>query len=144
MYRGENFVNIQNKKVLDVHGGKDAEGQKVIVWGRHNRLNQRWRIVYLDKSKKQRTKGLNANFGFYINRPFYLRSRLPMKRVAEVVGSDVRLRRYTTSRVRQQTFKFDQVSKTVKSEYHKSYSLNIHNNGRAAGLRVTTTNSRWW
>jgi len=107
-------------------------------------VSQRWRIVYVDTKGKDRTKGLNKNFGFEINRAFYLRSRLPMKRVAELVGSDVRLRRWNASRVRQQTFKFDQVSKTVKSEYHKSYSLEIPNSGRNSQLRVTTTNSRWW
>jgi hypothetical protein len=67
-----------------------------------------------------------------------------MKRVAEVVGTDVRLRRYNKSRVRQQTFKFDQVSKTIKSEYHRSYSLTIPNNGRNNQLRVAGTSSRWW
>jgi hypothetical protein len=67
-----------------------------------------------------------------------------MKRIAECVGTDVRLRRYTTSRKRQQTWKFDQVSKTIKSEYNRSYSMEIPNSGRNNQLRVTTTNSRWW
>jgi hypothetical protein len=67
-----------------------------------------------------------------------------MKRVAEVVGSDVKLRRWHGSRVRQQTFRFDGTSKTIKSMYHTSYSMDITNNGRSANLRVTTTNSRWW
>jgi hypothetical protein len=87
---------------------------------------------------------MNADFGFEINRLFYLRSRLPMRRVVECVGTDVRLRRYTAGRKRQQTWKFDQVTKTVKSDYHRSYSLTIPNNGRNNQLRATTTNSRWW
>jgi hypothetical protein len=69
---------------------------------------------------------------------------MPMKRIVECVGSDVRLRRYTRGRVRQQTWKFDMRSKTIKSEYNRSYSLTIPNNGRNNQLRVTTTNSRWW
>jgi hypothetical protein len=67
-----------------------------------------------------------------------------MKRIAECVGTDVRLKRYTTSRRRQQTWKFDIVSKTIKSDYHRSYSMEIPNQGRNSQLRVTTTNSRWW
>jgi hypothetical protein len=55
---------------------------------------------------------------------------MPMKRVAELVGSDVRLRRYNAGRKRQQTFRFDVVSKTIKSMYQKSYSLEIPNQGR--------------
>jgi hypothetical protein len=69
---------------------------------------------------------------------------MPMRRVAEAVGSDVRLRRHHTSRRRQQTWKFDITSKTIKSEYHRSYSMEIPNQGRNNQLRVTTTNSRWW
>jgi hypothetical protein len=67
-----------------------------------------------------------------------------MKRIAEVVGTDVRLRSYQASKVKQQTFKFDQVSKTIKSEWRTTYSLDIQNSGRSTNLRVTTTNSRWW
>jgi hypothetical protein len=67
-----------------------------------------------------------------------------MRRVAELVGSDVRLRRYTASRARQQTWRFDITSKTIKSDYQRSYSMEIPNSGRNNQLRATTTNSRWW
>jgi hypothetical protein len=58
----------------------------VVVHKRHNGLNQRWSIVYVDKKKAGPSKGINKNFGFHINRPFYIISRLPMRRVIEVVG----------------------------------------------------------
>jgi hypothetical protein len=32
-------VNIRNRKVLDVSGGKDKEGQEVIIWGLHKGAN---------------------------------------------------------------------------------------------------------
>jgi hypothetical protein len=67
-----------------------------------------------------------------------------MRRVAECVSTNVKLRRYHSGRSRQQTFKFDMTSKTIKSEYYKSYSMDIPNSGRNNQLRVTTTNSRWW
>jgi hypothetical protein len=57
------------------------------VWNRTNNANQKWKVVYLDKAEKEQTKGLNEDFGFHINRPFYFRSRLPMKRVVEAVGA---------------------------------------------------------
>jgi hypothetical protein len=101
LYRGENFVNIHNKKVLDVYQKKDIEGQKCIVYRRHNGWNQRWRVVYLDDKKnykKFRTSGFDKEYGFYINRPFYFRSRLPFQRVIELVPWDVRIRRYYTGR----------------------------------------------
>jgi hypothetical protein len=96
---GAYFQNIQNNKVLDVSGNKDVEGQAVIVHGKNNGANQRWRIVYLDKADKEPTKGLDDDFGFHIGRPFYLVSRLPMKRVAECVGANnVVLKRYVKGR----------------------------------------------
>jgi hypothetical protein len=70
---------------MDVSGGKDAEGQNVQVWNRHNGVNQRWKIVYLDEADKEATKGLNKDFGLFVNKPFFIVSRMPMKRVIEVV-----------------------------------------------------------
>ena len=36
------FINWQNGKAIDVSGGKDVEGQAVIVWNKHNGSNQKW------------------------------------------------------------------------------------------------------
>jgi hypothetical protein len=75
-------VNPNNNKVLEVTSRKDEEGVALIMSNRNgnkaNNANQRWKIVYLDKADKLRTKGFNKEFGFHINRPFYLRSRMPM------------------------------------------------------------------
>ena len=130
---------------MEVSGNKDAEGQKVIVSKRQDNANQRWRVVYVDKASKEPTKGLNEEFGFYINRPFYLVSRLPMRRVAECVGhNNVQLKRYTKNRTAQQ-FYFDQVSKTIRSQQWKNYALEIQSNGGSTNLRMTSSiNSRWW
>jgi hypothetical protein len=114
------------------------------VWRKHNGHNQRWAVVYTDKATKEATSGYSKEWGMWISRAFYIRSRLPMRRVAETVSTDVRLRRYHSGRSRQQTWRFDYTSKTIKSEYYKSYSMTIPNNGRNNQLRVTTTNSRWW
>jgi hypothetical protein len=67
-------------------GGKDDEGQAVQVHSRHNGANQRWKVLYLDKKGKMETRGLNEEFGFHINRPFYIVSELPFNRVAEMLG----------------------------------------------------------
>jgi bacillopeptidase F (M6 metalloprotease family) len=87
-YKNNQFINWTNNKVLDVSGGKDEEGSKVIVYGNHGKVNQRWNVVYLDQAEKVQAKGLSGEFGFHINRPFYIRSRLPMKRVAECHGAN--------------------------------------------------------
>jgi hypothetical protein len=94
-------MNFINKKALTVDQNKDLEGQKCIVWKKHNGWSQRWRVVYVDSAAKERTKGYDSEYGFYINRLMYFRSRMPMQRIAEAVSSYVRLRRYTASRKRQ-------------------------------------------
>ena len=56
-----------------------------------------------------------GEFGFKINEPFFIVSRMPMKRVAEAVGaSNIVLKTLVRTRKAQQ-FRFDQVTKTVKS-----------------------------
>lgn len=137
-------MNVRNKKCLDVEGNKDQEGQNVLVWKRHNKANQRWKVVYLDKKEKDRSEGLNQNFGFHVNRPFYIQSRLPMKRVIEAIGANnLVIKSLVRNRLAQQFF-FDQSTKTIKSQQWKTYSMNIQSNGNSNNLQVYTTNSRWW
>jgi hypothetical protein len=149
-YTGSNFVKInrnwnQAKLVLDVYQGKDTEGQKVIVYKRHNRTNQRWTVIYVDKAKKIQTKGYNQQFGFHMMRPFYMRSRLPMKRVTEAIGANnVVLKRWRKN-VAAQTYYFDCVSKTIRSNYWKNYAMEIQSNGGSTNIRMTSgITSRWW
>jgi hypothetical protein len=130
--------------VLDVSGGKDAEGQRVIVWGRHNRANQRWRLVYVDKHTKIQGKGYSNKYGFYIMRPFYMRSRLPMKRVVECVSNAyTRHKRWARGRKAQQ-WVFDNKSKTVQSYYWRNRAVEITSNGNSSTLRMNSVTSRWW
>jgi len=143
-YQNNQFINWSNNKVLDVRGGKDEEATPVQMWGNNGSKAQIWNVVYIDTADKDRTKGFNKDFGFHINRPFYLRSRMPMKRVAECHGANnVWLKRWRKNTTAQQWY-FDEVSKTLKNNYWKSHSLDIQGNGTSNNVRCTTTNSRWW
>ena len=113
------------------------------MWNRHNGANQRWRVLYLDKMGKIPKQGRNSKFGFYINRPFYIMSRMPMRRVVEVVGGRNVVIKQARNR-NTQKFTFDQVSKTIKSWAYKHKSFDIQNSGRSSNLQVATTNSRWF
>jgi len=55
-YKDGNIVN-EKGKVLDVHSGLDVDNRQVIVWNRHNGLNQQWDIMYVDEQKPEPTKG---------------------------------------------------------------------------------------
>jgi len=89
-YQGEQFINPTNNKVLEVRDNKDEEGQALVIGNTKSKpdANQRWKIIYVDKAEKVRTKGFNKEFGFHINRPFYIRSRMPMQRVLECHGAN--------------------------------------------------------
>lgn len=58
-----NVVNEMGK-VLDVSGGADQNGRDVIVWNRHNGLNQQWDVVYTDEPEPP--------VSFIPNKPFVL------------------------------------------------------------------------
>ena len=94
--------------------------------------------------KKGPKKGLNRHFGFYINRPFYIMSRMPMRRVVEVVGGrNLVIKRVVTNRNTQKWI-FDQASKTIRSVAYRGRSFDIQSSGRSSNLQITTSNSRWW
>jgi hypothetical protein len=104
---------------------KDVEGEPVRVQNNNKSVNQRWNVVYLDKADKLETKGLNEEFGFHINRPFYIVSELPFNRVAEMLGGrNIVLKRWRKNQ-RQQQFWFDEKTKTVRNNYWKNYVLEI-------------------
>jgi hypothetical protein len=142
-YEGGSIVNFRNGKAIDAI--KDAEGQRIYMQARNGKDNQLWKIVYLDKKEAGITKGLHPDFGLHCNRPFYLQSRLPMRRVAEMQGgTNIVLKRYVKNRLAQR-FAFDCVSKTVRNEQWKNYVMDIQSNGRSNNLRtVSGKNSRWW
>ena len=140
------IANVQNKLVLDITGGKDEEHRDVIVYRRHGGKNQQWKIIYIDTIKKEKETGLNEDFGFHCDKPFFVRSRLPMKRVLEPQGANnVTIRKYNNSRRKQQTFTFNCVDKTIRSNYWKNYAMEIQSNGGSSNIRMTSTiNGRWW
>lgn len=129
---------------MDVVGGQDKEGQNVQVYSKNTGIGQRWNIIYLDKKGKGLKKGqLNRGFGFYVERPFFIQSRLPMRRVLQVVGSNVVIKTLVRNR-NTQKWVFDQKSKTITSLAYRNKCFDIQNSGRSANLHVATINSRWF
>ena len=105
---------------------------------------QRWKVVYVDEAEEEQDKGLNKEFGFHVNRPFYFRSRMLFHRVVDQHSNTWNyLRRWVKNRTSQQWY-FDNVSKTIKNKWRTSYSMQIHSNGGHPYSSATTTNSRWW
>lgn len=77
----------------------------------------------MGKESYLKTGQYDPQFGFKVGKPFYFRSRLPMRRVAEAVGANnIVLKRYVKGRTAQQ-FYFDAISKTLKSQQWRGRSL---------------------
>jgi hypothetical protein len=126
------ITNIKNNKVISVKDRSDKEKQAVHVENRRggHQASQRWRILYADKltghdAYTKKGSMSKRGFGFLALTPFYLRSRLPMQRVAECVGaSNVALKKWAKNRKAQQ-WQFDPVSKTVKNMNWTSYGFSL-------------------
>jgi hypothetical protein len=142
-YKDEQLINMKTGNAVDATSNS-GEGTQVVVAGRNNSIQQKWKIQYVDQTTKEPTEGFNEQFGFHVNRPFYMRSRLPLKRVAECHGANnVWLKKWRNN-VKAQQWYFDGVSKTIRNNHWKSHSLDIFGNGTSNNLRCTSTNSRWW
>jgi hypothetical protein len=89
---------------------------------------------------------LNEEFGFYINRPFYIVSELPFNRVAHMhrLGY-VWHKRWTKLYALQEQWWFDETTKTVRNNKWKNFCLAIRNKGTSNDLMtVSSITSRWW
>jgi hypothetical protein len=139
------FINFTDERALDVTSSKDEEGATVGVQKNAGGANQKWKIVYLDKADEVKNEGMNEEFGFRCNKPFYLRSRLPMKRVAECHGANnIWLRRWRKN-TNAQMWTFNCIDKTIRSYHWKNYAMEIQSNGGSSNVRATASiNSRWW
>jgi hypothetical protein len=73
---------------MDVHGGSDTENRQMIVWNKHGKLNQQFEIIYADEYPKEPVKGeLSPDFGLYVERDFYVISKLPSNRYLDLISN---------------------------------------------------------
>jgi membrane carboxypeptidase/penicillin-binding protein PbpC len=136
------FITNERAKVLDVQGGKDAENQNVIVWRKHGGLNQQWDVIYANKWKRDPRKGeLNKDFGIYVDRTFFLVSKLRSGRYIDLIGRDLVIK--TSNGRNTQQWYFHQQSLTIRSRSNNQ-SWDIKSAGKTNNMQVWSTNSGWW
>ena len=89
MFRLEGaFIVNEKGKVLDVQGGVDGENKNVMVYNKHGKINQQWDVIYADEYEEEPTKGeYNSRFGLYVERDFYVISKLPSGRYLDVINN---------------------------------------------------------
>jgi len=137
------FVNVKGR-VIEVTGGRDAEGTSITVNKKTNAVYQQWRVVYSDKSKDLKKDGVHEEFGWHIGRPFYIITKLPSGRAVEVVGGRNLVLKWKQYNNVNQQFYFDNDSKTIRSQANRNKALDIQNSGRSSNLQIWKSNGRWW
>lgn len=141
MFRYKDGLIINEKgKVLDVHSGMDTEGRQVIVWNKHNGVNQQWDIVYVDEAKPEPKKGqMSPKWGFIVERPFYIVSELKSNRHLTQLNGPHQAIIKTSNGNKSQKFYFDQKTRTIKLVRSTGYSLDAKSNNKIgyAGSNAT-------
>jgi hypothetical protein len=121
--KGDRVENIRGV-VVTVEGGKDKDGQNVIVWKKSNGLNQRWTIVYADQVTTTTTTTWTTTGGGLIpNKPFRLISKMKSGRVLTQTGNNVVIR--TKNDKEAQIFILDPKTKTIEPYKNNKVSLDI-------------------
>jgi hypothetical protein len=140
--RGAYLTNIKNNKVMWVQGDADEENRQIYVDTRKNKTSQQWDIIYADQWKRDPRKGeLNKRFGLYVERDFYIISRMRTGRYLDALNRNFVIK--TRNGRSSQKWWFHQQSLTIKSrQYNQSW--NILGNGGQQNINVAATNSRWW
>jgi len=126
------FLTNDHGKVMDVHGNRDDENRDIIVWNRHGGRNQQWDVVYADQWKRDPIKGeLNKEFGLYVERDFYIVSRMKTGRYLDLISNKFVIK--TRNGRNTQTWYFHQQSLTIKSKSN-NLSWNIVSSGKSADM----------
>jgi membrane carboxypeptidase/penicillin-binding protein PbpC len=130
-------------KVMDVHGGVDAENRQMIVWNKHGKINQQFDIIYVDEYPKEPKKGeLNKDFGLYVERDFYVVSELSTHRYLDLINNRNFVIKVSNGRNTQRWY-FDQKSLTIKTRLNNQ-SWDIKSAGKTRDMQVWSTNSGWF
>jgi len=121
-------------KVFDVYQGKDREGQNVIVWSRHNGLNQQWDISYADIPEPV--------VAFKPNQPFIIVNQMKGKRLLTLSEGNFVIQ--TRNNSPEQLFKYDPKSQTIVMYANQGHSLSIDHAGRSRDLVGKKTDGAWY
>jgi hypothetical protein len=133
---------VKDGRALDVAGNRDRENQNVIVFKRHNALNQQWDIVYVDTLQPDLKPGdWWPAFGMYIEKEFSIVTKLSSGRYMDLVGDNLVIKTRTASE--SQKWYFDFKSRTIINKATKK-SINIGNKGSGNTVNVWKTTSDWF
>jgi hypothetical protein len=109
------YMTNEKGKVWTVQSGADNENGMIISEPRKDKVEQRWRVVYVEDYEEEPKAGeMNKKFGLIVEKDFYIVSQLPSGRYLEVPDNRNMMIKTRNGR-RQQVWYFHQQSLTIRS-----------------------------
>lgn len=140
------YIQNQRGLVLDVAGGRDRNGQNILVWTKHNGRNQKWRIEYLNrkpqkpKKKAAPRKGeYSADHHLYVERPFYIVSKLGSQRYLDNDKRGNKLVVKKENGNESQQWWFDFKRRIIRNKSNNGFCLGA----KASGKRRIRVGRKW-
>jgi hypothetical protein len=124
--------NKENGRVMEVHGGVDTENRDIVMSTFNGKKEQQWDLVYAKDWKGEPTTGQwNREYGFIVNKDFYIISLLGQGKYIDYVGRDLVLK--TQNGRASQKWYFDQPSRTVRGR-SVNQSIEIKSSGKSSDM----------
>lgn len=123
----KHVIFTHENKAIDVDGGKDVEGKKLILSTKNNGNHQKWNIIYAAELKGEDTKTFNKEYGFYPGREFVLISAMPNHRKLISHSNNQMLISNTVPGApgTNMIFYFDMTTKMIMSKY-RNYKMQLY------------------
>jgi hypothetical protein len=137
------YLTNEKGTVMAVLHGADNENTNIIMETRNNKVNQQWKIVYVDEWPEEPKKGqLNERIGLYVDRDFYVVSALPSGRYLDY-DNKKNMNLKTKNGKKTQVWYFHQKSLSIRSRSN-NMSWDIVTSGNSNDMRIFNTNYQWY
>jgi hypothetical protein len=104
----------------------------LIIYKKHNGLNQQWDIIYIDELKPELVKGdFDPDFGMFVEREFSIITNMGSGRYVDTVDNNLVIKTRRNSNT--QKWYYDRISRTIKNSETKK-SWDIVNSGRGNAI----------
>lgn len=130
-----NSLKNERGLVVDVQGAKDADGSNVIVWKYHGKLNQQWKIEYVDADIIQN--------GIIPDKPFRIISLMKTGRALTRSRNNVIISDRNNNN-NDQVFVFDSETGSIQPKRDHSVSLDIGEQGRNRYVQFDKERDIWY
>jgi hypothetical protein len=118
------------------------ENRNIQVANRGDELRQQWEVIYVDEYSEPKKGELNAQFGLFVERDFYIVSAMATGRYVDLINNRNMVIKVPNAR-RTQVWYFHQQSKTIRTRYNNQ-SWDIKSAGRTTNMQIWSTNSGWF